>query len=383
MTDGAAEAGVPQDSSDSLYQAFLTYAGPYYVEKWKGLLAGTKSFAGFNVYAAIFGMAWFFYRRMFALGSAVFLAGILVALVSSALIPAPERLDSVTRTLVVVTSLAVFVRIPIGMIANVLYYRKAAWAVRRSASVTTPIDFLKSKGGVSSGGAVLAVILGLAFRLLIQALPTQSKAPSFPAGVSESVVSTAYREAGVIRDGLYVNDVVGIEVPIPDGYRAVPYTELMTQWKKSQEMLDLSKEEREMVKTQFHTNDILNLQVEPGAPAFANLRIIAAPQPLRDGTPVTARQQAADYFSELRHNPTLGKATAELKSEKPELVSIAGQEYYKLTAAVAASAIPRIDQVFLFTTHNGYNIAIVIAAMDESDGRLLIGLVERIRYKGP
>ena len=55
---------------------------PYYVERWRGIIDGSGGSAGFNIFAAIFGVAWCFYRKLFKLGVALLFASILVELVS-------------------------------------------------------------------------------------------------------------------------------------------------------------------------------------------------------------------------------------------------------------------------------------------------------------
>jgi hypothetical protein len=196
--------------------------------------------------------------------------------------------------------------------------------------------------------------------------------------------NASHLDAGTIRDKVYVNPVVGMEVPIPEAYRAVPYTELKAQWEQSEKSLGLSEKEQEAVKNQFNSNDILNLQVKRGAPAYANLRIIATPQPLRGGKPLTAQQHATEHFSGLRNTVIFGNSTLEMKSEKPEPLSKGGREYYVLKMAVDVPAFKtRLEEVELFTTHSGYNIVIVIATMEAKDAEVLATLIEHIKYTTP
>jgi Protein of unknown function (DUF2628) len=388
--DAHAVVTAPREQTETSPVAFLAYAqDPGYVEKWRGLIAGTHKLAGFNLYAAVFGTAWFFYRKMYGLGAAVFVAGVIVSFTSAiayARIVRPPVLDNTRLTLVGLVSVAVLVRIPIGAVANVLYYKKAAKAVREAAVFTIPSDYLKARGGVSFGSALLAVVVGVAFTMLTQTLVAPSHESSSRPDAPRPTANTTYRDASVIRDGVYVNEVVGIELQLPDTYQTMTYAELKAQWEQSQRTLhlDLSKEERKLVKNQFHSDDILNLQVRPGAPAYANLRIIATPQLLHDGKPLTAREQATGYAAEFRHNLALGNVTARMKSEGPERVSKGGREYYMLRGAIDLPSFPvPIAELFLFTTHNGYSLTIIIAAMKSEDAEFLSRWVERIKYATP
>jgi hypothetical protein len=55
-----------------------------------------------------------------------------------------------------------------------------------------------------------------------------------------------------------------------------------------------------------------------------------------------------------------------------------------LIGAVDLPAFPiPIAELFLFTTHNGYSLTIVIAAMRSEDADFLSRWVERIKYTTP
>jgi hypothetical protein len=175
--------------------------------------------------------------------------------------------------------------------------------------------------------------------------------------------------------------MAGTGIPGRSTTRAATYVELKAQWKTSATWLALSEDEKKLVKNQFHSNDILNLQTKPDAPAYANLRIIATAQSLRNGKPLTAQQQANDYLELFREKPTLGNATIELKSESLKKVSKGGREYFMLEMNLDVPGLKSpVPQVMLFTTQNGYNLVIVVAAMESKDAELLMKVVERINY---
>jgi hypothetical protein len=160
----------------ALDEALLAYThDPSYLEKWRGLIGKTDSLAGFNFYAAVFGMPWFFLRKMYRLGVIVYLAdlaAIFIGPVILSAVAAPPGADNRTLLLYAMLSVAVLVRIPVGIMANVFYYRKAASAVQ-DATVAIPsrkelLQALKSRGGINFGAAMLGVVAIVLIRFLIE-----------------------------------------------------------------------------------------------------------------------------------------------------------------------------------------------------------------------
>jgi hypothetical protein len=149
----SASSPAPEKSSLDTEEALLAFAqDPAWIKTWQSLVHGTGRLAGFNPFAAVMGVTWFFYRKMIVTGVIVMLADMMV-LMSFGLI-----------------GVIVLVRIPAGLLANVLYYRKAESAVRGMQAGQLPpgqmIQGLKRQGGINLGAALFAVLFMVTIRII-------------------------------------------------------------------------------------------------------------------------------------------------------------------------------------------------------------------------
>jgi hypothetical protein len=122
------------------------------MKTWQGLIHGTGRLAGFNPFAAVMGTTWFFYRKMIVTGIVVMLADMMVLMYFGPI------------------GVIVLVRIPAGLLANILYYRKAESAVRGMQAGQLPpaqmIQGLRRQGGISMGAALFAVLCMVSIRII-------------------------------------------------------------------------------------------------------------------------------------------------------------------------------------------------------------------------
>lgn len=123
-----------------------------YLDKWSGLIEGSSRFAGFNWAAFFFGTLWFVYRKLYIWAIVVFLVSLATAdlLAFVLLLVAPETsLPAVG----IATVLGEFllIRLPAGLFANVIYFRKAAIAVQdaHAHSEGEREAYLRKKGGTN------------------------------------------------------------------------------------------------------------------------------------------------------------------------------------------------------------------------------------------
>lgn len=147
----------------------------YYLEKWQGLQEGRSKFAGFNLYAVVFGTGWCFYRKMYLLGSVLLLAeyllpvvvGVLYAVVTGDHISHSPS----TRVAGVIGSLLV-IRVGLGFFANIAYFKKAVKVVAKSDALNVSNDIylstIKSAGGISFPAILIPIAIYLAMRILTQ-----------------------------------------------------------------------------------------------------------------------------------------------------------------------------------------------------------------------
>lgn len=130
----------------------------YYTPRWRALLNGRSRGAGFNDAALLFGSFWFFARRMHRLGWLLLLASALLMVAGVAAVDAllgddlPGFLPPfVTQLLLAWVGLVVVLHVPLGFVANRLYYARArrviAAASLRAASRSELLTLVAAKGG--------------------------------------------------------------------------------------------------------------------------------------------------------------------------------------------------------------------------------------------
>ncbi len=158
----------------SVDETLLCYAqDPYYLNAWRSLIDGKGGMAGFNLCAAVFGMPWCFFRRMYATGIVVLAAEALIMFLLALLLGPTQHAAAPSAVALMwgyMLMVIVLVRIPIGMLANILYYRKATGAVRKfdasGLAREQLLQQLKNRGGISMVGGLLGVAITFAYRTL-------------------------------------------------------------------------------------------------------------------------------------------------------------------------------------------------------------------------
>lgn len=163
-------------AASELQEALLAYArDPYYPRVWARLITHDGGLAGFNVFATLFGAPWFMYRKMYRAGLGVLGVELLVLAAwafAPGLLGAWPMPDEGRRTLYTVASLALLVRLPAGLAANVLYYRQALAEIARVTAAGQPAErrlaALKARGGINVGAGMLVLAGMVALRALLE-----------------------------------------------------------------------------------------------------------------------------------------------------------------------------------------------------------------------
>ncbi len=148
---------IPKTVSPEAYQAFSQ--SDYYLKKWEPLIKGQNSFGGFNPAAAIFGAAWCFHRKLYRLGIAFFVATFV--LMQALLLASAYMTEGNSKVFLVLISSILLIHIPIGLLANKIYFNKAKKVITQAASSRIPEEYfeaaLRDAGGTSFG-AVLGFV---------------------------------------------------------------------------------------------------------------------------------------------------------------------------------------------------------------------------------
>jgi hypothetical protein len=162
----------------------LTYTGesladeknseqPYYLSKWKNILLGKSRNAGFNKAAFFTGMNWIAYRKQYGLAAIWLLIEIVCVFILALIIEfAFMNRPYIQYIRLPLNILAyVIVRLPLGMLGNRLYFRKAIKAIV-AERVQKPVEedrlaAMMKKGGTSGLGLAVAIILTLLVNILI------------------------------------------------------------------------------------------------------------------------------------------------------------------------------------------------------------------------
>ena len=148
----------------------------YYVEKWQRLQKGGSQFAGFNLYAAVFGTHWCFYRKMYFLGAVLFVAEFLLPVIIGVLyvvITGGHASDS-SVFFAGALGTALITRLGFGFWANFAYFKKAVKVISKADSLNVSneiyLNIIKSTGGISFPATIGSIAIYSAIRLLTQAI---------------------------------------------------------------------------------------------------------------------------------------------------------------------------------------------------------------------
>jgi hypothetical protein len=137
-------------------------ANPYYSEIWQSLISDKNKYAGFNLYALLFGESWCVYRKQHILGVLIFVSSILVDLAGIQLyvnfIDASNKGERFSLFLGVL-AVFVFIRVPLGFLANLIYFNKVRSDIESIISRNLPDEYfvaqIRNAGGVNVGGFIL------------------------------------------------------------------------------------------------------------------------------------------------------------------------------------------------------------------------------------
>lgn len=140
----------------------------YYLRKWRRILEGRSSWAGFNWAAGFFGINWCFWRRLYLTGvllvvaefAASFFVGVAVVIGMGIRTPShPALVASGYLSLLAV-------RIVFGALANRLYLRRATRAVAKARTREPDADarlaLLRERGGTSGWGLAVSLAFSVA-----------------------------------------------------------------------------------------------------------------------------------------------------------------------------------------------------------------------------
>lgn len=138
----------------------------YYLSHWTHILDGASRFSSFNWAAALFGLSWCFWRKLYLVGIAVLAAYLLVSFFLAHLFRAINPAQD-PRAVLLVTDVAwaglLVVQIALGMAANGLYLRRGL-ATINTLRETVPdrseyLARLRKKGGTSFLMFLIGVML--------------------------------------------------------------------------------------------------------------------------------------------------------------------------------------------------------------------------------
>jgi hypothetical protein len=159
------------DHQVSAYEAFVQ--DEYYMKVLQPLLSATNGGRRFNWAAALFGMTWCFYRKMYGTGLLLLVGTSVIAfvfgVVSMILLPDMDvEGQAFTWTFIGVWVLAV--RVPFGFLANRIYFRKATRVIKKARIKDLSLDellgHLRDRGGTSFIGLGVAIAISVASRTL-------------------------------------------------------------------------------------------------------------------------------------------------------------------------------------------------------------------------
>ncbi|MED1943882.1 MULTISPECIES: DUF2628 domain-containing protein [Brevibacillus] len=128
----------------------------YYLDVWR-----TKGFS-WNWGAALFGEAWFAYRKMYLLAIIIYSVNLCVGLLLGFV-----GLDDATFYEIYIV-FAITQRVLFALTANFLYYVSAVQTIKKAHSKHTTLDIeeIKKLGGTSVRAVIVVVLVNLCFSLL-------------------------------------------------------------------------------------------------------------------------------------------------------------------------------------------------------------------------
>lgn len=161
------EAGSKSGISETELIAFA--GGTHYPKLLMQLLEGKSRHAGFNVWAMIFGIQWFFFRKLYLFGLfSVALESIAPLIFIAGTAAVFGYLDKGAIIIITVITL-IITRVIIGYMANIALCLKASYVIGKIDKLNkdneTHLRLIKRAGGVSVPSLLLVyVVARLAFR---------------------------------------------------------------------------------------------------------------------------------------------------------------------------------------------------------------------------
>ena len=147
----------------------------YYLEKWQGLQQGRSKFAGFNLFAAVFGAYWCFFRKMYGLGCVLLLSEFLLAVIigiSYAVVTGDHTFKSSSTQAAEYVGTLIITRVGLGFWANIAYFKKAVKVISKADSLNVSNDMylniIKSAGGINFPAMFVPMVIYVAMRVLMQ-----------------------------------------------------------------------------------------------------------------------------------------------------------------------------------------------------------------------
>ncbi|MGF9909101.1 DUF2628 domain-containing protein [Brevibacillus porteri] len=128
----------------------------YYLNAWR-----TKGLS-WNWGAALFGEAWFAFRKMYLFATIIYSVNLFVGLLLGLI-----GLDDATFYEIYIV-FAILQRVLFALTANFLYYVSAVKAIKKAHSKHTTLDLEETKklGGTSVRAVIVVVLINLCFSLL-------------------------------------------------------------------------------------------------------------------------------------------------------------------------------------------------------------------------
>ena len=147
----------------------------YYLEKWQGLQLGRSKFAGFNLFAAVFGAYWCFFRKMYGLGCILLLSEFLLVVIITilyAVVTGDYTFESPSTQAAGYVGTLVITRVTLGFWANIAYFKKAVKVISKADSLNVSNDMylniIKSAGGINFPAMFVPMVIYAAMRVLMQ-----------------------------------------------------------------------------------------------------------------------------------------------------------------------------------------------------------------------
>jgi len=153
-----------------LYKEYFTYEKDYYAEKLVNLEQGKKY--SFNLWAGLFGLIWFCYRKMYIQSVVIFIINSIFAVATAIAISIinPFNVGNYLYSQFVIWPLSFVV---LGFLGNYLYLKKSMKVVDRIASgddfqkyETDKITEIREKGGTSMVSALVCAGLLILLQFL-------------------------------------------------------------------------------------------------------------------------------------------------------------------------------------------------------------------------